>query len=330
MSEDCIGNKVKEEINALQDGNILLLQNQRFYKGEKTNDENFVNELIDTVQPELYVNDAFGTAHRPHASVIGVPKKQLKGHENDTIPLAVPGFLMTKEIIYQSCYIPIKENRQSNSKKVVSIVGGAKVGSKVPIIQNLLQRVDKVLIGGAMAMPFIQAKGYTAGKLIEGDAAVDLAKKILQKAEEENVEIVLPIDFLTANKVDKDEKTVPYNYDELPSDVYAQDIGKKSIELFSKELNDCGVCIWNGPLGLFEWDAYCHGTFEIAKTVSKLTENNGLISIAGGGETSQALEDVYIRDGTAVKFTHISTGGGASLEMLEGKQLPAFTVFRAL
>uniref|UniRef100_A0A0A9XN80 Phosphoglycerate kinase n=1 Tax=Lygus hesperus TaxID=30085 RepID=A0A0A9XN80_LYGHE len=181
-----------------------------------------------------------------------------------------------------------------------------------------------------MAMPFIQAKGYVAGKLIEGDAAVEIAKKILEKAEKEKVEIVLPVDFLTASKVSQDEEPKPYDYDALPADVYALDIGKKSIDLFTKELGDCSVCVWNGPLGLFEWDAYCHGTFEIAKAVSTLTEKNQLISIAGGGETSQALEDVHIRDGTAVHFTHISTGGGASLEMLEGKQLPAFTVFRSL
>jgi triosephosphate isomerase len=296
MSADVIGADAKAKAAALKDGEVLMLENVRFHKEEEKNDPAFAKELASLA--EIFVNDAFGTAHRAHASTAGLA---------DYLP-AVCGYLIKKEI-------EIMGKALSNpARPFVAILGGAKVSDKILVIENLIDKVDTLIIGGGMAYTFLKAKGYKIGKSICEDDKIDLAKGLLEKAEAKGVQLMLPIGSIVGKefKNDTDHKYVPS--DDMPDDWMGMDIGSLTIEKFSKEIKKAKTVVWNGPMGVFEFPNFATGTREVAKAVAE----SGAISIVGGGDSAAAVEQL----GYADKITHISTGGGASLEFLEGKVLP--------
>lgn len=278
------------------DGSILLLQNTRYDAGEEKNDPELAKKLA--THGDIYVNDAFGTAHRAHASNVGV---------SEILP-AVAGFLVENEIKY------IKENLDNPKHPFVAILGGAKVSDKIGVIENLMNKVDKIIIGGAMANTFLKAQGYDMGKSLVEDEKIDLAKDLLKESKDKNVEILLPVDLVMTDSLDDSNliKTVKLGDDK--ADLMAVDIGEESIKNFSKAIKDAKLVIWNGPMGVFENKDFAKGTFEIAKAVAE----SDAVSIIGGGDSSLAVKLSGYED----KVTHVSTGGGASLEMMEGKELP--------
>lgn len=278
------------------DGSILLLQNTRYDAGEEKNDPDLAKKLA--THGDIYVNDAFGTAHRAHASNVGV---------SEILP-AVAGFLVENEIKY------IKENLDNPKHPFVAILGGAKVSDKIGVIDNLINKVDKIIIGGAMANTFLKAQGYDMGKSLVEDEKIDLAKDLLKESKDKNVEILLPVDLVMTDSLDDSNliKTVKLGDDK--ADLMAVDIGEESIKNFSKAIKDAKLVIWNGPMGVFENKDFAKGTFEIAKAVAE----SDAVSIIGGGDSSLAVKLSGYED----KVTHVSTGGGASLEMMEGKELP--------
>lgn len=278
------------------DGSILLLQNTRYDAGEEKNDPELAKELA--AHGDIYVNDAFGTAHRAHASNVGV---------SEILP-AVAGFLVENEIKY------IKENLDNPKHPFVAILGGAKVSDKIGVIENLMNKVDKIIIGGAMANTFLKAQGYDMGKSLVEDEKIDLAKDLLKESKDKNVEILLPVDLVMTDSLDDSNliKTVKLGDDK--ANLMAVDIGEESIKNFSKAIKDAKLVIWNGPMGVFENKDFAKGTFEIAKAVAE----SDAVSIIGGGDSSLAVKLSGYED----KVTHVSTGGGASLEMMEGKELP--------
>ncbi len=296
MASDVIGQDAKSKAAALKDGEVLILENVRFHKEEEKNDPAFAKELASMA--ELYVNDAFGTAHRAHASTAGVASY---------LP-AVCGFLIQKEIQFLGKALTKPES------PFVAILGGAKVSDKIGVIENLLDKVDTILIGGGMAYTFLKAKGYHIGSSICEADKIDVAKNILEKAEDKGVAIMLPIGSIVAKefKNDAENKYVPS--DDMPDGWMGMDIGSLTIEKFSKVIKKAKTIIWNGPMGVFEFPNFANGTLEIAKAVAE----SGALSIVGGGDTAAALEQL----GYADRITHISTGGGASLEFLEGIELP--------
>lgn len=300
MAKDVIGEDAKAKVAALKDGEVLMLENVRFHKEEEKNDPAFAKELSSLA--EIYVNDAFGTAHRAHASTAGLA---------DYLP-AVCGFLIKKEI-------EVMGKALSNpARPFVAILGGAKVSDKIAVIENLLDKVDSLLIGGGMAYTFLKAKGYKIGNSICEDDKLELAKSLMEKAETKGVELMLPIGSIVAQefKNDTEYKYVPS--DAMPDGWMGMDIGSLTIENFSKVIKKAGTIIWNGPMGVFEFPNFANGTREIARAVAE----SGAISIVGGGDSAAAIEQL----GFADKITHISTGGGASLEYLEGKELPGIAV----
>lgn len=278
------------------DGSILLLQNTRYDAGEEKNDSELAKKLA--AHGDIYVNDAFGTAHRAHASNVGV---------SEILP-AVAGFLVENEIKY------IKENLDNPKHPFVAILGGAKVSDKIGVIDNLINKVDKIIIGGAMANTFLKAQGYDMGKSLVEDEKIDLAKDLLKESKDKNVEILLPVDLVMTDSLDDSNliKTVKLGDDK--ANLMAVDIGEESIKNFSKAIKDAKLVIWNGPMGVFENKDFAKGTFEIAKAVAE----SDAVSIIGGGDSSLAVKLSGYED----KVTHVSTGGGASLEMMEGKELP--------
>jgi phosphoglycerate kinase len=282
--------------NNMKPGDIMLLQNTRFRKEEEKNGEEFAKELASL--GEIFVNDAFGTSHRAHASNVGVSKY---------LPSAL-GFLVEKEVNVMGKAL------ENPDRPFVAILGGAKVSDKIGVIENLLSKVDSIIIGGGMAFTFLKAKGYEVGKSLLEEDKIELAKELLNKAVEKNVAIALPVDVVVAKefKNDTEFKTVPI--DKIPDDMMGLDIGEESVELFENIIKEAKTVIWNGPMGVFEMDNFNKGTFEIAKALAKVDA----ITIVGGGDSASAVE----KAGLADKMTHISTGGGASLEFLEGKVLP--------
>ncbi len=294
---DCIGDAVKTQVEALKDGEILLLENLRFHKGEEKNDPEFAKKLAEW--GEVYVNDAFGTAHRAHASTEGVTK---------FISPAVAGFLMEKEIAI------IGKALSSPERPFYALIGGAKVSSKIDVLENLLKIVDKIIIGGGMAFTFLKAQGVAIGKSLVEDDKLEVAKEILKKAKAANKEIVLPTDAIIAAEMKEEspDKTVDIN--SIPADMAGYDIGPKSLEHFKNVLKDGKTIIWNGPMGVFEVKKFAKGTFEVAKLLAEMKA----VTIVGGGDSVAAVEQA----GVAAKLTHVSTGGGASLEFMEGKVLP--------
>ena len=297
MAKDVIGEDATKKANKLKNGEILLLENLRFHREETDNDPEFAKKLASF--GEVFVNDAFGTAHRAHASTEGVTKY---------LP-AVSGFLIEKELTFLG-------NALENPKRpYVAILGGAKVSDKIGVIDSLLEKVDTLMIGGAMAYTFFKAQGYSVGDSLCEEDKCDLALELMAKAKEKGVKMVLPIDTKIGKeyKPDTESKTVAWT--DIPDGWQGFDIGEKTIEMFRKELNGAKTIVWNGPLGLFEFDQFAVGTDAIAH---KLANLNDAITIVGGGDSAAAVE----KAGLADKISHVSTGGGASLEFLEGKKLP--------
>lgn len=299
FGKDVVGPDSMEKAKKLNVGEILLLENLRFLKGEENNDAELAKQLASMA--EVYVNDAFGTAHRNHASIVGVPK---------LLPNAV-GFLMGKEV---NTILSTMENPQ---RPFVAILGGAKVSDKIFVVMNLMKKVDVICIGGGMAYTFLKAKGVKVGQSMVDDERLELAAQILAEAEKRNVKILLPIDNLCASVFSPTAKAIKIKGD-IPENLMGLDIGPKTIRLFKKELKHAKTVVWNGPLGVFEFENFSKGTEKIAKAIAKV---NGK-TIVGGGDSIAAIH----RLGKAKKITHISTGGGASLQMLEGKILPGVSV----
>lgn len=288
---------IKEKAANLQEGQIMLLENVRFRKEETKNGKEFAKELADLA--EIFVNDAFGTAHRAHSSTAGVA---------DYLP-CVAGFLIEKEVQFLGNAI------EDPKRPLVAILGGAKVADKIPVINNLLDKVDKLIIGGGMVYTFIKAQGHEIGKSILDEASLDVAKELMAKAGDK---LVLPVDCVAADAFAEDSPFVYVDMDSIPDDKLGLDIGPKSIELCQKVLADAKTIIWNGPMGVFEMENFAKGTLGIAEAMA----NSDALTIIGGGDSAAAVEQFGLGD----KMTHISTGGGASLEYLEGKVLPGIAV----
>jgi phosphoglycerate kinase len=299
FAPDCVGELAHELSNKLEDGKVLLLENLRFYAEEEANDPGFAKKLASLCQ--IYVNDAFGSAHRAHASTEGIT--HFAKH-------AVAGLLMEKELTY------LGKALTEPAKPFIAILGGAKVSDKIEVIDNLLGKVDAILIGGGMAYTFLKAQGMEVGKsLVEADK-LDVARQAIAKAKQRDVRFHLPIDHVIANKFAPDAKTKIVGNDEaFPAGWMGLDIGPSTVDLFAKEISDAGTIVWNGPMGVFEMPAFAHGTMAIAELVAA---NQDAVSIVGGGDSVSAIKQAGVAD----RITHISTGGGASLEFLEGKVLP--------
>ncbi len=296
MAKDVIGDSAKSIASSLKEGEVELLENVRFHKEEEQNDPNFAKELASLA--EVYVNDAFGTAHRAHASTAGVAKY---------LP-AVCGYLIQKEI-------SVMGNALSNPKRpFVAILGGAKVSDKIGVINNLIDKVDTLIIGGGMAYTFMNALGYSIGTSICESDKVGLARDMMAKAKEKNLKFIIPVDNKVGLEYDPNTEAKVVDSDKIPEGWMGLDIGPKTAKMFSEAIEGAGTVVWNGPMGVSEWDNFAFGTNEIAKAVA----NSDAISIIGGGDSAAAVEKL----GFAEKMTHISTGGGASLMFLEGKVLP--------
>lgn len=296
LAEDVVGESAKTLTNNMKEGDVVLLENVRFHKEEEKNEPEFSKELASLA--EIYVNDAFGTAHRAHSSTEGV---------SHYLP-AVSGFLIEKEINF------LGDTLENPKRPFIAILGGAKVSDKIGVIDNLLDKVDKLIIGGGMAFTFLKAQGHKIGKSICEEDKLDLAREILKKAEEKNVEILLPIDSHVAKDFSNEAEDMIVHSKEIPDDFEGLDIGPDTIKLFEEAIQGAKTIIWNGPLGVCEFSKYEIGTREVAKALAK----TDAISVIGGGDSAAAIEKLGLAD----KITHISTGGGASLEFLEGKKLP--------
>ena len=297
LAKDVIGESAKELTSNMKNGEIVLLENVRFDAREEKNDPELSKELASMA--EIFVNDAFGTAHRAHSSTAGVA---------DYLP-AVSGFLIEKELKF------LGDALENPERPFVAILGGKKVSDKIGVINSLLEKVDTLMIGGAMAYTFYKAQGYNVGDSICELDKLDLAKELMAKAEEKGVKLMLPVDTKLGKEFDPNTETKTVSWTEIPDGWQGFDIGKETIELYKKELETAKTVIWNGPLGLFEFEAFADGTNEVAKKLAELTN---CTTIIGGGDSAAAVE----KAGLADKMTHISTGGGASLEFLEGKKLP--------
>jgi phosphoglycerate kinase len=296
---DCVGLEAEEMAGKLEKGQTLLLENLRFHAEEEANDEKFSKQLAKLA--DFYVNDAFGTAHRAHASTVGITKFVQK---------SAAGLLMEKELEYLGKTIHHAE------KPFIAILGGAKVSDKIGVIQHLMTKVDALIIGGAMAYTFLKAEGVDVGKSRVEDDKLDLARQILRDAKSRNVKFLLPIDHVIADRIEVNAiaRTVNGNQP-IPANMMGLDIGPQTVEEFSDEISRARTVIWNGPMGVFEVSPFAKGTFKIAQAVA---ENVGAVSIVGGGDSVAAVHAAGVAD----KISHISTGGGASLEFLEGKKLP--------
>ncbi|MBV5257819.1 phosphoglycerate kinase [Synechococcus moorigangaii CMS01] len=295
--DDCIGAGVAQAIAGLGNGQVALLENLRFNPGEEKNDPEFAKQLA--ANADLYVNDAFGTAHRAHGSTEGVTHH---------LSPNVAGMLIEKELQFLQGAI------EAPKRPLVAIVGGSKVSSKIGVIETLLEKCDKLLIGGGMIFTFYKAQGKSVGSSLVEDDKIELAKSLMEKAQGK---ILLPTDVVVADKFAPDAEAKTVSVDAIPDGWMGLDIGADSVKVFQEALNGCGTAIWNGPMGVFEFDKFAVGTEAIAKTLADLT-GTGTVTIIGGGDSVAAVEKVGVAD----KMSHISTGGGASLELLEGKELP--------
>ncbi|MFQ3679780.1 MAG: phosphoglycerate kinase [Pseudanabaenaceae cyanobacterium] len=297
---DCIGDEVAAAVNALPNGGVVLLENVRFYPEEEKNDPEFAQKLASVA--ELYVNDAFGTAHRAHASTEGVTKY---------LRPAVAGFLLAKELQYLSGAI------ENPKRPLAAIVGGSKVSSKIGVIETLLEKVDKLFLGGGMIFTFFKARGLSVGKSLVEEDKLELAQALEAKAQAKGVQLLLPVDVVVADQFAADAASQVVSIEAIPDDWMGLDIGPASVQAFQEALQDCQSVIWNGPMGVFEFDKFAVGTEAIARTLAELTAK-GATTIIGGGDSVAAVEKARVAD----RMSHISTGGGASLELLEGKILP--------
>ena len=296
MAKDVVGESAKSIAASLKDGEVELIENVRFHKEEEKNDPAFAKELASLA--EIYVNDAFGTAHRAHASTAGVA---------DYLP-AVCGYLIQKEITIMGGALT------EPKRPFVAILGGAKVSDKIGVINNLLDKVDTLIIGGGMAYTFMNALGYSIGTSICEADKVELAKDMMAKAKEKGVKFLIPVDNIVGTEYKPDTEHKVVDSDNIPDGWMGLDIGPKTAALFADAVKGAGTVVWNGPMGVSEWENFAAGTIAVAKAVAE----SGAISIIGGGDSAAAVEKL----GFAEKMTHISTGGGASLEFLEGKVLP--------
>ncbi len=297
---DCIGDEVTQAVNSMANGDVLLLENLRFHKEEEENDPEFAKKLASNA--DLYVNDAFGTAHRAHASTEGV---------THYLSPCVAGYLIEKELQFLQSAI------ESPRRPLVAIIGGSKVSSKIGVIEALLEKCDKLLLGGGMIFTFFKARGLNVGNSLVEDDKLDLARSLEAKAKEKGVELLLPTDVVVADKFAPDANSQVVDINNIPSGWMGLDIGPNTVKAFQEALQGCQTVVWNGPMGVFEFDQFAKGTEAIARTLAELTEK-GATTIIGGGDSVAAVEKVGVAD----KMSHISTGGGASLELLEGKVLP--------
>ena len=296
MSKDVIGEDAKDISATIKEGEVALLENVRYYKEETKNDPEFAKELASLA--EIFVNDAFGTAHRAHASTTGVA---------DYIP-AVCGFLIQKEIDVMGKAL------DNPVRPFVAVLGGAKVSDKIGVITNLLEKVDTLIVGGAMAYTFLKAEGHSVGISLCEEDKLELASELLAKAKEKGVSLLLPVDHIASDKFDENAEPVTVEGKDIPDGLMGMDIGPKSVELFKDAVKNAKTVIWNGPMGVFEFKNFAGGTFAVAEAIA----DTDCISIIGGGDSVAAVTKL----GFADKMTHISTGGGASLEFLEGLELP--------
>jgi phosphoglycerate kinase len=299
-TDDCIGDDVAAKVAALDNGQVLLLENVRFYKEEEKNDREFARKLA--ANADFYVNDAFGTAHRAHASTEGVTK---------FLSPSVAGYLVEKELQYLQSAIEVPQ------RPLAAIIGGSKVSSKIGVIETLLEKCDKLIIGGGMIFTFYKARGLSVGKSLVEEDKLELAKSLEAKAKERGVALLLPTDIVSADKFAPDANATTVSIENIPADGMGLDIGPDSIKVFQAALADCKTVIWNGPMGVFEFDKFAAGTEAIAHTLAEIGKT-GATTIIGGGDSVAAVEKVGLAD----QMSHISTGGGASLELLEGKILP--------
>lgn len=299
-SDVVVDDSVKEKVAALKDGDVLLLQNVRFRKEETDNEPGFAKELASI--GDVFVQEAFGTAHRAHASTAGVA---------DYLP-CVSGFLIEKEVKFLGSAL------QNPQRPFVAIMGGAKVGDKIKVIENLLTKVDTLIIGGGMSYTFYKAMGLEIGKSILDADNIDLAKMLLEKATSLNVKLLLPVDIVCADEFSNDAKYQTYSRDQIPSDMMGLDIGEETVKLYSEEIAKAKTVVWNGPMGVFEMENFAKGTKAIAEALAI----SDATTIIGGGDSAAAVEQFGLAD----KMSHISTGGGASLEFLEGKILPGISI----
>jgi len=302
--EDCVGDQVKSAVDTLQDGQVALLENLRFHQGETDNDSEFAASLASLA--DVFVNDAFGTAHRAHASTFGVPS---------ILSNKVSGYLIAKELEF------LGEKTNTPSRPFVVILGGAKVSDKITVIDKLLDKADTIIIGGAMAYTFAMANGKKVGDSLCEPDKVDLAKSALAKASEKGVKFLLPVDTLITNSLDFDAKQIGESKivdGDIPDGWEGVDIGPLTIELYQNAISGAQTILWNGPMGVFEIDDSSKGTFAVAETVA----NSSAVSIIGGGDSVKAIN----RSGHSENVTFMSTGGGASLEFLEGKDLPGVSI----
>ena len=299
FSPDCVGEVATEMARQLESRQVLLLENLRFHAGEEANDPKFAKQLASLCN--VYVNDAFGSAHRAHASTEGI---------THFVPQSAAGLLMEKELNY------LGKALEAPEKPFLAILGGAKVSDKIEVIHHLLSKVDALLIGGGMAYTFLKAKGQDVGKsLVEADK-IEVAQEALREAEEKGVRFLLPVDHVLADKFAANAQTQIFSGDgPFPADWMALDIGPATVELFTTEITQARTILWNGPMGVFEMPAFARGTTAIAEA---LAENAAAMTIVGGGDSVSAVKQAGVAD----KMKHISTGGGASLEFLEGKKLP--------
>ena len=298
LAPDCIGPEVQAMVNALQDGEVIVLENLRFHAGETKNIPEFTAQLANLA--DIYVNDAFGTAHREHASMYGVPSVLGPGRR-------VCGFLIEKELKY------LGDTLQNPAKPFVAVLGGAKVSDKISVIENLLGKVDRILIGGGMAYTFFKAQGYEVGKSLCEEDKLGLASELLASAQGKGCEIVLPVDNIIARefKANAENKV---NTGNIEADWQGLDIGPEARKLFADKLADAKTIVWNGPMGVFEMEPFGAGTIVIAEAIAEATDK-GATSIIGGGDSAAAVAQLGLEE----RISHISTGGGASLEFLEGK-----------
>ncbi len=303
FADDCVGEKVSRMVAQLNDGQILLLENLRFHNEEKDNGEEFSKQLADLC--DIYVNNAFAVSHRDQASVTGIPK---------FAAVSVPGFLLEKEV--QSYY----DSVENPKKPLVAVIGGAKVSSKLAALENMLHFVDKLIIGGAMANTFLKSQGCdTKGSMIEKDL-LSKARDIIEKAKEKNIELLLPVDLICGDKLDKHAEVKEVLLDEIPDRWMALDIGPKTAQIYARAIKDAKTIVWNGPMGVFEMEKFMSGT----KTVANAIADSSAFSVVGGGDTVLAAKLCSV----AEKVSYISTGGGAFLHLMEGRQLPGMVALK--
>jgi len=300
LAPDCVGDEVKDLVNKMAPGDVLLLENLRFHEEEEKNDPEFSKKLAEL--GDVYVNDAFGSAHRAHASTEGVTKY---------IKQNASGYLMQKELDYLGSAIT------NPVRPYCAILGGAKISGKIDVIQNLLDKVDTMIIGGGMAYTFFKAQGKEIGKSLLEVEKLGMAKDLLEKISKSNVKFLLPVDVIVADEFKNDSSSKAVSINEIPAEKMGLDIGPKTIELFTSELLKSKTVVWNGPMGVFEMDNFAKGTNAIAEALVEAT-SKGAITIVGGGDSAAAISKAGLDD----KVSHVSTGGGASLEFLEGKVLP--------